>query len=1731
MNVFELRKNLVDNYASFVKSFFYVRSPLLRQHIDEQLDKGLLWPEPLLQLSPAYERGDSIQELTQVLEQPLHPECERIFRVKRDTDDTGEAGRFRLHWHQSRAVQLAQAGHSYVLTTGTGSGKSLAYFIPIVDHVLRAGTGQGIRAVVVYPMNALANSQEHELEKFLQRGYPEGQSPVRVARYTGQDNQKKREALRTYPPDILLTNFVMLEYLLTRATDRDLLEKMQGCLQFLVLDELHTYRGRQGADVALLVRRLRELAAAPTLQCIGTSATMSSAPTEQERRKAVAAVATRLFGTPINQAHVVAEKLRRRTNPRDFSHEAEVTALRDRVARPADVPRSVTAYDADILSAWLEQTFGIRPETPNSAILVRAQPRPLTGKNGAAATLAVLTGLPEGTCTQAIEQNLLAGYRCGSDPATGLRPVAFRLHQFLSRGDTVYATLETETQRYVTVNKQVEAPGEPLGRRLFPLVFCRSCGQEYYAVIRQPDGNGIDSFRANPIPTDEADGAGYLYWNEAEPWPTDRTQELERLPEDWKETVTRAGQQVERVRPERSGALPQPVNVLPDGHEATTGTLMHYVPQPFRLCLHCGVAHERKEGSKDFGYLATLGTEGRASATTVLSLAAVQALRGDDTLQPEARKLLSFTDNRQDAALQAGHFNDFVEVAILRGGLSAAVQQAGANGLEHDVLARRVFDALQLNPVSWAREPEARFGQAAAQEQAFSRLLAYRLYRDLRQGWRISAPNLEQCGLLRIEYNYLSLLCASEADWQGCHHHLANATPDQRAYICTVLLDLLRRSLAIEVSVLKPSEQESLRLLSDQHLIEPWSLSDKEALVSAAVALPRSRRKTDARENVYVSSRSAFGKFLRRQFAPQQSLSLAERQQIIEELFTLLKNGGQLRETSTRHRDESTVTYQIPAHILRWLPGDGCSYQDPLRMTKPGEHGLPANQFFAHLYGQVARHLPGLEAHEHTAQVDAAEREKREKAFAQAKLPVLYCSPTMELGVDIAQLNAVNMRNVPPTPANYAQRSGRAGRSGQPAFVFTYCSNGNSHDQFFFKRQARMVAGVVEPPRLDLANQDLVRSHIHAIWLTESGASLGGTLRDVLDTEGDRPTLHVLPSIQAQLTSQSVRHRTRRQAQLLLDNLTTELQQVGASWFDAGWLDGVLNKMPQEFSWACERWRTQYRTARAQSDRQQAIITNAATSPSERDKAAKLRREAEDQLKLLLEPADRDQSDYYSYRYFASENFLPGYSFPRLPLTAFLPTTGNRRREQALSRPRFLAIAEFGPRALIYHEGAQYEITQVLLPERGDDTTHISTTTLNRCTQCGQVSDSTAGTAVCETCQIPLPAEAQFTNLFRMQTVQARRRQRISCDEEERMRKGYDILTGYRFALRDGEPAVSSAALATVGGQPLLALTYGHGTTLWRLNLGWANRARHSQGFVLDLDRGTWESEDKLNPNEEALGSNTSRVIPYVQDHRNVLLLTPAAGLPRETLLSLRAALKVAIQVVFQLEEGELAAEALPTEAAPNRLLFYESAEGGAGVLRQLVAEPGQWWPRVARAALDLCHYREDGSQQPWGDDQEECVKACYDCLMTYSNQRDHELLNRQLVRELLTQLVAPEVTASPSQRTRAEHLAHLYAQADSSLERSFLDFLERYRLRLPSRAQSLLADYGTRPDFEYEELHVLIYVDGPPHDYADRQRRDHHLTDQLCDAGYQVLRFSHHDDWATLINQYEGVFGATNQV
>ena len=376
MNIFKFRDQLIDEYRSYVTSFIRIADPRIRSYAETCFSKGALWPEPLIQLNPTFKPGKTIDELT--AEGILHPLCSEIFRRDK-TAAPGSGLPLLLHAHQEMAIRKAKETRNYVLTTGTGSGKSLAYLIPIVDRILREGSGKGIKAIIVYPMNALANSQYGELEKFLHLGFPDGKGPVTFQRYTGQEDDETRNQIISQPPDILLTNYVMLELILTRPREQKLIASAKD-LEFLVLDELHTYRGRQGADVSMLLRRVRQLLGSKNLQYVGTSATISSQGSWDDQKRDIADLASRLFGAPVLPEDIIGETLERATLPLDESNPED----RQELARAilSGNARDIGNFEdlqKDPVARWVEGNFGVRPD-PGSGRLQRSKPIPLTGQ-------------------------------------------------------------------------------------------------------------------------------------------------------------------------------------------------------------------------------------------------------------------------------------------------------------------------------------------------------------------------------------------------------------------------------------------------------------------------------------------------------------------------------------------------------------------------------------------------------------------------------------------------------------------------------------------------------------------------------------------------------------------------------------------------------------------------------------------------------------------------------------------------------------------------------------------------------------------------------------------------------------------------------------------------------------------------------------------------------------------------------------------------------------------------------------------------------------------------------------------------------------------------------------------------------------------------------------------------------------------------------------------------------
>ena len=795
MDVFDLRQHIVQDYANFARSFTRVKATDLKRQIDEIYAKDQFWPEPLLQITPYYERGASLDELAASGEVTLTTAA--IFRVPDEP-----ALPLQLHTHQVQALAAAKQGRSYVVTTGTGSGKSLCFFVPIIDSILKAkqeDKTKRTRAIIVYPMNALANSQMEELEKFLKHVSPA--KPITFARYTGQEGDEERKIVSSNPPDILLTNFMMLEYLMTRqdATDQTVIKNCQD-LQFLVLDELHTYRGRQGADVALLVRRIRALLAPKGLQCIGTSATMASGSAE-DRRTAVASVASKLFGVPVLPSDIIGETLVRATNKNLHND-----TVKPKLAAAIEAGLLPTITDAELidhpLSIWIETRLGL---TWEDAKWVRARPQTL---KTAANWLSEDSGLPIEACSDFLRQFLLITSLAEVDRIgghnTGRRGFfAFKLHQFISGAGTAFATIESPAKRTLTVNAQQYLPEQP-EKRLYPVHFCRDCGQEYHPIFLELGATPqvlpreIDDVPPTVKQSEESEGLDRPQYGFLMPEPTDGTFEFSGKDEDYPDAWLEEDKHGDiRLKRDARKNKAERIAVEPTG-QIGTGAYAWYIPGKFRFCLNCKVVHSAQ--GKDKNRLAALSAEGRSSATTLLTHSVLHWMHSQESIPVDRRKMLGFTDNRQDAALQAGHFNDFLFVSLFRAAFLGAVESAGSEGLSADRLGLAVFKALGFERLGeaglrseWLIDSELQGANFVNAQKAMRQVLAYRAWFDQRRGWRFTNPNLEQLGLVRVDYIGLEELCANEKFFADAPPLLAKSTPEIRKKAYRGLI--LRKSL------------------------------------------------------------------------------------------------------------------------------------------------------------------------------------------------------------------------------------------------------------------------------------------------------------------------------------------------------------------------------------------------------------------------------------------------------------------------------------------------------------------------------------------------------------------------------------------------------------------------------------------------------------------------------------------------------------------------------------------------------------------------------------------------------------------------------------------------------------------------------------------------------------------------------------------------------------------------
>lgn len=1135
------------------------------------------------------------------------------------------------------------------------------------------------------------------------------------------------------------------------------------------------------------------------------------------------------------------------------------------------------------------------------------------------------------------------------------------------------------------------------------------------------------------------------------------------------------------------------------------------------------------EGTK----LTKLGSEARSTSTTITAFSILNQL-ADAGIAQSDQKLLSFTDNRQDAALQAGHFNDFVQVVLLRAAIRRALETAPDNALTWSTIGEAVFRSLNIRFEEYANRnsengsvppPSVRYEY----EKRLQEFLFYRSVADLRRSWRIILPNLEQCALLSIDYDKLDLNTGAESNtfWDDVPI-LNNLSPSDRADFVRTVLDYYRLEYALDNELLSESKLRQSEKELRQYLKFPWTLDRKEELRE-----PRYLHLDPPKQGSKISSNgfgpsSSLGKYIKL-YVEKRDIDVDLRgnnyRTFILSLMKKLEEADYLTSRAARNKDNEEIRiYRLRLHKVIWRLGDNKtvrgeivkqrSYKDN-RIIKP-------NEFFQKIYLRNFALSKRLRGEDHTGQLNNDTRIIREELFRTGEISALFCSPTMELGIDIRNLSIVHMRNAPPNPANYAQRSGRAGRSGQAALVFTYCSGSSPHDRHYFNNTKEMVAGEVMAPRLDLCNRELLESHLNAMAISEVGlpglesgdGARPSLLRFVTD---DNDKLPLSPEVSSGLDlAPATRARLKAAFKRVVVDFEDELSKNAVSWYSDQWIERQLTGLEGSLHKSLNRWRQLVRSTRSilavASDK---IKTGLYTPGSEEyRKYDRQQKQASHQIGLLtnsLGAKSTDLSEFYPYRYLASEGFLPGYNFTRLPIRVFLPT-GDGSTGEFVSRPRHIALREFGPLNIIYHSGQKYRVCQLVTQDAEGSLKSAKVSTRSGY----YIPDEQLASEICPITGANLSDNAnceRLIDLIEMSESRAEETDRITCEEEERVSRGY--TTEVYFTIDGGDMSRVRKAIISTTENPLLNLRYIPAARLMHVNYGWRSQP-NMNGFPLGLISGDWRASI---PAPDSNIQEQFRLVKLVTSNlADALYIEPVQplGLDPDGVITLQHALKRAIEAVFQVEPNEIGVFAVGNPDAPN-ILIYEASEGSLGILSLFVEDVAAFRKVIAKA-IEICRF----------DDATYKAPASYDDLLSYYNQRDHKRIDRMHIKDALEKLRIANITLPVGKNfsNYEDQYQSLLRTLDptSSTERTFIEHLYKNGLRLPDAAQKRVEGIFCQPDFYYEPR-IWIFCDGTPHDNADVKTDDEAKRQSIIARGDEVWVWHYREKLADKIAARPDIF------
>ncbi|GAP11861.1 distinct helicase family with a unique C-terminal domain including a metal-binding cysteine cluster [Bellilinea caldifistulae] len=1150
--------HLRDTYIRYLKTIKPFQDERLRKEFAQALEEeDLLIKGPYLEITPPFETGKSIRELVQegILSQKFQTLC----------DPGGLDYERPLYLHQETAIRKVRNGRNVVVTTGTGSGKTETFLIPILDALLREeenGTlsQPGVRGMLLYPMNALANDQMDRLRSILKQ-YP----AITFGRYIGEtpDGQNmaeqlyrelhrespfpeplpneliSRQQMQQTPPHLLLTNYAMLEYLLLRPKDSPLFDGETGQhWRFIVLDEAHVYDGAQGTEIAMLLRRLQERVtrkSPKTLQAIATSATLGDESPENLQK--IVEFASRLFNLPFewipedtNRQDVVLGKRKPESELGDVWGEGteqlyvEVASLAEgwRQGQQPFIPDELSGVPDNILSQAAKEAQS-HPEQAVPRYIyqvlrgdgrihkLRSFLREKPYKFNEIAGI-IFEDLPKEQAQSSLANLVSAAILAREMPQSApLLPA--RYHVFIRALEGAFVCLNTHAPEHQSPNpkpilflkRQKFCPH--CGSRVFEIANCTRCGVTYL-IGNETSGKDIadEKYVRLDLDLEYLTQNSVLYQNELEAKRVEYFSLEEKL---------------DNVEVDEDALIEEKAEI--DTHVGTEK------PNPVEICPKCGALYFPGTGARrcdcgvPFLKLAKIEMEkgktlirctscstynrngvvyrfltGQDAPVSVLAGALYEhvppARKETERQYPgEGRKMLVFSDNRQQAAFFAAY-----------------LERAQKKILQRRLITKMLKQQSQLDMGEPMRVPDClppliklvdQYGVFYIEESIRNKRIEVASWLMQEFSGLDKRISLEGVGLVYFQPKFGAGWMLPEVFNQSPW----NLTSDEAKNLLTILLNTLRRQGAVTYLL----EDEGIDLLAErQNAFLPRNKLFYVRNNGASVTSQQGIYSWCPAPNMKNTRLDYLTRLLRRQqsqLAEDKVLTLSL--ELLMEIWEYLTGNASpvqdfwlkkanIKGEGVLYRLNHQAWEVIPAideGIGKWYICDKCQNLTPHNLNNVcptygcmgslhplGDHGawLKDNMYRSQY---LHEYIVPLEAEEHTAQWVSAKAAEVQKDFVVGKINVLSSSTTFELGVDVGDLNAVVLRNMPPSSANYIQRAGRTGRrTDSVAMVVTFAQR-RPHDLMFYDSPETMVSGKIRPPIISLKNDKIIRRHLHSV--------------------------------------------------------------------------------------------------------------------------------------------------------------------------------------------------------------------------------------------------------------------------------------------------------------------------------------------------------------------------------------------------------------------------------------------------------------------------------------------------------------------------------------------------------------------------------------------------------------------------------------------------------------------------